>query len=81
MVIGIPDEQRGERLAVLYATDRFTPTEMIAHLEAAGLPALWIPKRDQFITVEAIPTLGSGKVDLVTARSIAIENLKTEAVS
>ncbi|HTR39361.1 MAG TPA: acyl-[ACP]--phospholipid O-acyltransferase [Bryobacteraceae bacterium] len=81
VVTGVPDERRGERLAVLYATSRFTPTEMIAHLEAAGLPALWIPKRDQFIPVDTIPTLGSGKVDLVTARSIALENLKTEAVS
>ena len=71
VVTGVPDERRGERLAVIYTGDRFAPSDMIAHLEAAGLPALWIPKRDQFIAVDAIPTLGSGKVDLVTARSIA----------
>lgn len=81
VVTGVPDERRGERLAVLYATDRFLPPDMIAHLETAGLPALWIPKRDQFIPVESIPTLGSGKVDLVRARAVALENLKAEAVS
>jgi len=81
VVTGVPDERRGERLAVLYSGDRFTPADMIAHLEAAGLPALWIPKRDQFIQVEAIPALGTGKVDLLRARAIAMESLKTDVVS
>jgi len=81
VVTGVPDERRGERLAVLYTGDRFAPPAMIAHLESAGLPALWIPKRDQFIVVEAIPTLGTGKVDLLAARKIATDSLKTEVVS
>lgn len=81
LVTGVPDERRGERLAVLFVGDRFTPADMIAHLEAAGLPALWIPKRDQFVKVDALPTLGSGKVDLLRARAIAAESLSSEAVN
>lgn len=73
VVTGIPDERRGERLAVIYSTDSFTPAQMVTHLEASGLPALWIPKRDHFCRVEAIPLLGTGKVDLVKARAIALE--------
>jgi acyl-[acyl-carrier-protein]-phospholipid O-acyltransferase / long-chain-fatty-acid--[acyl-carrier-protein] ligase len=81
VVTGVPDERRGERLAVLYTGDQFTPADMIAHLESAGLPALWIPKRDQFVAVEAIPTLGTGKVDLVRARAIAMTSVAQEVVN
>jgi acyl-[acyl-carrier-protein]-phospholipid O-acyltransferase/long-chain-fatty-acid--[acyl-carrier-protein] ligase len=63
-VTGVPDDRRGERLAVVYVSETVTAAEMIRHLEASGLPALWIPKRDHFRKVAAIPALGSGKVDL-----------------
>lgn len=75
VVTGIPDERRGERLAVVY-TGSTTPAEMIQQLEAKGLPALWIPKRDQFRLVDSIPVLGSGKVDLMAVRALATEELQ-----
>jgi len=80
-VTGVPDERRGERLAVVYASDRVTVAQMIRHLEASGLPALWIPKRDYFCKVAAIPVLGSGKVDLKAVRAIAVEQVEREAVA
>jgi acyl-[acyl-carrier-protein]-phospholipid O-acyltransferase/long-chain-fatty-acid--[acyl-carrier-protein] ligase len=79
-VTGVPDDRRGERLAVLYVTETVTAAEMIRHLEASRLPALWIPKRDYFRRVAAIPALGSGKVDLKAVRAMAMEQLKSEAV-
>ncbi len=72
-VTGIPDERRGERLAVLYTSPEVTPAELVEHLNHAGLPPLWIPKRDNFYLVEAIPVLGSGKVDLAKARAMVLE--------
>ncbi len=69
-VTGIPDAQRGERLAVLHTSESVTPAEMISHLENAGLPALWIPKRDHFRKVESIPVLGTGKLDLKAIRAL-----------
>jgi acyl-[acyl-carrier-protein]-phospholipid O-acyltransferase/long-chain-fatty-acid--[acyl-carrier-protein] ligase len=72
-VTGVPDERRGERLAVVYASETVTAAQMIRHLEASGLPALWIPKRDYFCKVAAIPALGTGKVDLKAVRAIAME--------
>jgi acyl-[acyl-carrier-protein]-phospholipid O-acyltransferase/long-chain-fatty-acid--[acyl-carrier-protein] ligase len=73
VVTGIPDERRGERLAVLYTRERVTPSQMIEHLAARSLPALWIPKKHQFHCVERIPVLGTGKVDLVSVRAIAVK--------
>jgi acyl-[acyl-carrier-protein]-phospholipid O-acyltransferase/long-chain-fatty-acid--[acyl-carrier-protein] ligase len=73
LVIGIPDERRGERLAVIYSDANTTPAEMIRHLESLHLPALWIPKRDNFYCVDSIPTLAAGKADLRSARAIAME--------
>jgi acyl-[acyl-carrier-protein]-phospholipid O-acyltransferase/long-chain-fatty-acid--[acyl-carrier-protein] ligase len=72
LVTGVPDERRGERLAVLYVGEQITPAEMIQHLESRGLPALWIPKRNQFHCVGRIPVLGAGKADLASARAIAM---------
>jgi len=60
-------------------SDTVTAAEMIRHLEAGGLPALWIPKRDYFRKVTAIPALGSGKVDLKAVRAMAMEQVKSEA--
>lgn len=80
MVLGVPDESRGERLVVLYTRTDVEPAAMVAHLGEAGLPALWIPKRDQFLRVEAIPTLGTGKTDLRKCREMALAMLGTAKV-
>jgi acyl-[acyl-carrier-protein]-phospholipid O-acyltransferase/long-chain-fatty-acid--[acyl-carrier-protein] ligase len=72
VVIGVPDAQRGERLTVLYANSDAEPATMIERLRTAGLPALWIPKKENFYRVEAIPTLGTGKTDLRAVRQLAI---------
>jgi acyl-[acyl-carrier-protein]-phospholipid O-acyltransferase/long-chain-fatty-acid--[acyl-carrier-protein] ligase len=72
-VIGVPDPQRGERLVVLHTSKEANPAAMVDHLNDAGLPALWIPKPNQFFFVEAIPTLGTGKTDLRKATDLAIE--------
>jgi acyl-[acyl-carrier-protein]-phospholipid O-acyltransferase/long-chain-fatty-acid--[acyl-carrier-protein] ligase len=72
VVIGVPDAQRGERLAVLYTNTDTEPATMIDRLRTAGLPALWIPKKENFYRVEAIPTLGTGKTDLRAVRQLAI---------
>lgn len=73
IVLGIPDAQRGERLVVLHTSKDLTPAAMIEQLDNAGLPALWIPKPNQFFLVESIPTLGTGKTDLRKATDLAIE--------
>jgi acyl-[acyl-carrier-protein]-phospholipid O-acyltransferase/long-chain-fatty-acid--[acyl-carrier-protein] ligase len=78
LVLGIPDSQRGERLVVLHTHPELEPTEMVERLHHAGLPALWIPKPNQFFEVEAIPTLGTGKTDLRKSAELALEAVSRE---
>jgi acyl-[acyl-carrier-protein]-phospholipid O-acyltransferase/long-chain-fatty-acid--[acyl-carrier-protein] ligase len=72
VVTAVPDEKKGERLIVLHTLpeEKLKPTlELLAKSE---LPALWRPRPDQFIHVEKLPYLGTGKLDLRKARELAL---------
>jgi acyl-[acyl-carrier-protein]-phospholipid O-acyltransferase / long-chain-fatty-acid--[acyl-carrier-protein] ligase len=73
VVVGIPDDQRGERLALLYTQPETTPAQIWQCLSESDLPKLWIPKRENIYLVDAIPTLGTGKLDLRGAKAKGIE--------
>jgi acyl-[acyl-carrier-protein]-phospholipid O-acyltransferase / long-chain-fatty-acid--[acyl-carrier-protein] ligase len=74
-VTGIPDEKKGERLAVLHTLDEGRIPEILGQLAANGLPNLYIPSRNNFIRVETLPLLGTGKLDLRSLKRIAMERL------
>jgi acyl-[acyl-carrier-protein]-phospholipid O-acyltransferase/long-chain-fatty-acid--[acyl-carrier-protein] ligase len=74
-VTAVPDERKGERLAVLHVLDEQRIPGIIEKLSSTGLPNIFIPRRDQFIHVESLPLLGTGKVDLRRVRQIALETL------
>ena len=76
-VTGIPDEKKGERLAVLHTLDDARIPEIVAKLAADGLPNLFIPSRSNFVKVDALPLLGTGKMDLRGLKRIAMERLAT----
>jgi acyl-[acyl-carrier-protein]-phospholipid O-acyltransferase/long-chain-fatty-acid--[acyl-carrier-protein] ligase len=78
-VTSLPDEKKGEKLVVLLAKD-FEVSKIIEGLSQRGLPNLWIPKKENFIRVGAIPMLGSGKMDLKGVKNIAKENLNQESL-
>jgi acyl-[acyl-carrier-protein]-phospholipid O-acyltransferase/long-chain-fatty-acid--[acyl-carrier-protein] ligase len=44
---------------------------VLEKLAGTDLPNLWKPKRDQFVRVEVIPVLGTGKMDLRRIRELA----------
>lgn len=74
-VTALPDPKRGERLYVLYTGEMsLSPVEVQKRLLATEMPRLWIPSVDDFIRVEAIPILGTGKVDLRKLKTIATEH-------
>jgi acyl-[acyl-carrier-protein]-phospholipid O-acyltransferase/long-chain-fatty-acid--[acyl-carrier-protein] ligase len=73
VVMAAPDEQKGERLVVLYTNKQIAPEELWAKLNQSDLPKLWIPKRDGFFLVDEIPLLGSGKVNLKRAKEMVVE--------
>jgi acyl-[acyl-carrier-protein]-phospholipid O-acyltransferase/long-chain-fatty-acid--[acyl-carrier-protein] ligase len=73
VVVSVPDEQKGERLSVLYTRKEIAPDELWRKLNETDLPKLWIPRRDSFFPVDEIPLLGSGKMDLKKAKALAVE--------
>jgi acyl-[acyl-carrier-protein]-phospholipid O-acyltransferase/long-chain-fatty-acid--[acyl-carrier-protein] ligase len=70
-VTGIPDERKGERLAVLTLVDEEEIPRVLEGLAAAGLPNLFIPRKDSFVKVDEIPMLGTGKTNLRAVTDIA----------
>lgn len=71
LVTGVPDEKKGERIVVLHVASEELLQQVLEKLSDAPLPNLWKPKAGQFLKVDAIPQLGSGKVDLKAAQQIA----------
>jgi acyl-[acyl-carrier-protein]-phospholipid O-acyltransferase / long-chain-fatty-acid--[acyl-carrier-protein] ligase len=74
-VTAVPDERKGERLAVLHTLDPEQIPEILRKVAAAGVPNLFIPRADHFVRVPSIPLLGTGKLDLREVRRVAIEGL------
>ena len=76
-VCGVPDEKKGERLVVLYAEELpEEPSAIVKKLIEAGLPSIYVPGADSFIRVDAIPILGTGKLDLRGLQALAKERAK-----
>lgn len=70
-VTAVPDERKGERLIVLHTLPDDKLQECLAQLSKSDLPALWRPRPDQFVHVDALPYLGTGKLDLRRLKEIA----------
>ena len=69
-IVGVTDEAKGEAVVLLSAID-VDLAQLRDKLRDAGVPNLWIPKRIQ--SVESIPVLASGKLDLKKCQELANE--------
>ena len=78
-VTALPDETRGERLVVLHTGLCRPPAEICRAMIAQGMPPLWIPSPDSFRQIEAIPLLGTGKLDLGRLKEIAAAEFRAKA--
>jgi acyl-[acyl-carrier-protein]-phospholipid O-acyltransferase/long-chain-fatty-acid--[acyl-carrier-protein] ligase len=74
-VTAVPDEKKGERLAVLTTLDLSSLPPILERLGTMGLPNLFLPKKDAFVFVEKLPVLGTGKLDLREMKRLAAERL------
>jgi len=77
VVAAVPDERKGERLVVLHTLSEDQLKSCLEKLPSSGLPNLWIPRADNFFRVEALPYLGTGKLDLRRARELALARAST----
>ncbi len=80
-VTAMPDEKKGERLIVLHLPTSKPIDELRKGLSAAGLPNLFIPGQDCFVEVDTIPLLGTGKLDLKSAKEKALELMQNARVT
>lgn len=70
-VTSLPDAKKGEKLMVLHVLSDPALEVVLEALAKAELPNLWKPKRDQFVRVESLPVLGTGKTDLRKVKTMA----------
>lgn len=74
-VTAVPDEKKGERLIVLHTLPDEHLNPVLERLARCDLPTLWKPRADQFVRVEQLPYLGTGKLDLRRLKEVALENV------
>jgi acyl-[acyl-carrier-protein]-phospholipid O-acyltransferase/long-chain-fatty-acid--[acyl-carrier-protein] ligase len=71
-VTAVPDPQKGERLVGFYvANEAMAPPLVWQGLSETDLPKLWLPKAADLRRIEALPVLGSGKIDLRAVKALA----------
>jgi acyl-[acyl-carrier-protein]-phospholipid O-acyltransferase/long-chain-fatty-acid--[acyl-carrier-protein] ligase len=70
-VTSLPDDKKGERIMVVTTLADSKLAPVLEKLAQSDLPALWKPKANQFIYAEALPLLGTGKLDLRGIRNLA----------
>ena len=82
-VCGVPDARKGERLMVLTTVPAAEVPAIVAQLQRRGLPALFVPRQEQFVAVDELPVLGTGKLDLraVKERCLAAAATVTQAIA
>lgn len=70
----VPDAKRGERLIVIHSSNMTLPsTAVVELLRKSGLPNLWIPASDDFVEVDSLPIMASGKKDLRAIKALALQ--------
>jgi acyl-[acyl-carrier-protein]-phospholipid O-acyltransferase / long-chain-fatty-acid--[acyl-carrier-protein] ligase len=73
VVTAVPDGKKGERLVVLHTLQPDEVKAVLERLGESGLPNLWTPRPNQFFSVEDLPHLGTGKLDLRRIKEMALE--------
>ncbi len=73
LAVNVPDEKKGEKIVLLYAAN-IDEDELRRMMLASDTLALMMPA--EYVQLPAIPKLGSGKTDGVTARKLALEAIE-----
>jgi acyl-[acyl-carrier-protein]-phospholipid O-acyltransferase/long-chain-fatty-acid--[acyl-carrier-protein] ligase len=79
-VTAVEDEKKGEQLVVLYTAEAGSLDGMYSAVRDVDIPNLWKPRKEYFFPIPALPTLGSGKLDLNRLKEIARERVRERRV-
>ncbi|HKM56545.1 MAG TPA: AMP-binding protein, partial [Isosphaeraceae bacterium] len=74
-VTSVSGGREGDSLAVLHTTSDDRVDLALETLRKMGLPNLFLPRRDHFVKVDALPLLGTGKLDLRELKRLASKAL------
>jgi len=69
LVVSIPDERKGEQLVLLSTRPDISTKQL--NQKSSGFSSIALPKK--FIHVDALPILGSGKINYAAATEIALK--------
>jgi len=69
--IAMPDERKGEQVVLITEARDITRQLMSQAARDAGFPEIFLPK--QIIVVDAVPLLGSGKIDYMQVKELALK--------
>jgi acyl-[acyl-carrier-protein]-phospholipid O-acyltransferase/long-chain-fatty-acid--[acyl-carrier-protein] ligase len=79
-VTSVPDEKKGEQLVVVY-TDEAGDAERLRKIIAeSDLPNMYRPRPENYVKVDSIPILGSGKLDVGGLRGMAAESMRVRGM-
>lgn len=70
-VVAIEDARKGEKLCVLHTSRRLDEGRLRETLRTLGIPNLWKPNPKDWQVVDALPLLGTGKLDYRTLTALA----------
>ncbi|MHC4122564.1 MAG: acyl-[ACP]--phospholipid O-acyltransferase [Planctomycetota bacterium] len=71
-VTSVPDPKKGEELIVLHLDEAGSADKLHEIIAKSELPNIWKPRRSNYIRIESMPALGSGKIDIMKLRKIAL---------
>jgi acyl-[acyl-carrier-protein]-phospholipid O-acyltransferase/long-chain-fatty-acid--[acyl-carrier-protein] ligase len=75
-VAAVPDARKGERLVLMTQQKNATRSEFMAFARSRGAQELMVPT--EFITMEKLPLLGSGKIDNMTVARMMKERFAAQ---
>ena len=74
-VTSVPDEKKGEELAVVYTQAAGDADKLHEIIDSADVANIWKPKRKNYFKVDAMPLLGTGKLDIMALKKTALDKM------
>jgi len=79
-VTGVSDSRKGEQLVVLYIDEAGDADKLHEIATNSGLPNLWKPRRNNYIKVKSLPVSGSGKLNVMELKKMALSSNASSAI-